>query len=225
MRRRGFTLARRIEADLPQPRTTFTVFETDTSQVTRLGLDLVQFDRELRRAAQLFGGTQRTSFGSLPPPLSVREGGMRVCEVDVKSTEALVQAYGVLHDVLLSNPVQLFLAAQALRQNAARVRVWFRRTAPGVSLDGLKEIAQVLRHGPPGEPRRTPGQEAQSQALAVDSGSGGGDPDVRISETGGDGSALSIEMRGHRPSRIRRTRHLREHPDGIEYIEIEEIDW
>lgn len=221
MQRRGFTLARQIEAEFPEPTKTYTVFETDTSQVTRLGLDLVQFDRELRRAAQLLGGSQR-GLRSLPPPLPVRQGGMRVREVDVKSTETLVQAYGLVQDVLLSNPLQLFLAAQALRQNAARVRVWFRRQAPGVSLDGLREIAHILRHGPPGEPRHSPDRASQP---AAPHDTADGDPGVRIDETRDDGSALTIELRGQRPGRLRRTRHLREHPDGIEYIEIEEIDW
>lgn len=223
-RRRGFRLARQLDRLMPEPAKTYTIFETETSQATRLGADLVDLDRELRRATVVLAGSM-TVRRHIPSPLPVSEGGLTIREVDVGSTETLVEAYGVVRDLLLSHPLQLLLTTQALRHNAAVIRAWFRQELPGVSVKGLREVMEILRHGPPSKPRSIPKEASPASAPRSRSDLKEATQVLVAEEREPDGSELRVELRGPHPTRQRRIRHLREHSDGIEYIEIEETEW
>ena len=96
-------------------------------------------DRELRRAAAFVQGWQEDR--PLPRPLTVQQGGLDISSSSAGSFDAVLQAVGAVSMVLLSDPVQLLLTAQALISEPFTLKAWLRRRhgdpigAPSVTLE------------------------------------------------------------------------------------------
>jgi hypothetical protein len=91
-------------------------------------------DREFRRAAAIVGAR---AYHGLPAPLSTRYGGLSIREANVGSLELILDPYGVLRDLLLSDPLQMAVTAYAL-------------------LGGARKILARLTPPPPGKPPEQP---------------------------------------------------------------------
>jgi hypothetical protein len=81
----------------------------------------------------------------LPMPIPVENGGLRVVNAGVGSTDFVVEAYGYLVNVLLSQPVTAFTAALTLLDAYGRVRVWFRQRNDSLSRISSQNALRILR--------------------------------------------------------------------------------
>jgi hypothetical protein len=128
---------------------TTTIINLEAAELTRISTALIQIDRELRRTVSLLdpilasgvtrGVFTRDVFASvvdayakkfrrgtspLPVPIPVEKGGLRTVDVGVGSTNFVVEAYGYLVNVLVSQPITAFTSALTVLDAFGRVRVW-----------------------------------------------------------------------------------------------------
>ena len=124
---RAYEQARDLDARIRQsePVETELVWHSPTASAYRVGADLQVLDRELRRAATLVRDWQEDR--RLPRPLPVQQGGLDIESSSVGSFDAVLQAVGAVSMVLLSDPVQLLLTAQALIAEPFSLKAWLKR--------------------------------------------------------------------------------------------------
>lgn len=118
-----------------------------TTQLTRVGNAVADFDREMRRAAAVVSAPWADR--GVPRPLPVQRAGLRIVTARSGSLDLLLDGIGGVASTLLSSPVQLLLTTQALLGNAARIRVWWgRRTdiTRHISLHDALEVYERLDH-------------------------------------------------------------------------------
>jgi hypothetical protein len=136
----AFARVRDLDAQLrlSEPIETELLWHSPTASAYRVGADLQVLDRELRRAAALVRDWRADR--PLPRPVPAKEGGLEIESSSAGSFDAVLQAVGAVSVVLLSDPVQLLLTAQALISEPFSVKAWFKRRhddpleAPAVSL-------------------------------------------------------------------------------------------
>jgi hypothetical protein len=123
----AYAQARDLDARirLSEPVETELVWHSPTASAYRVGNDLQVLDRELRRAAAFVQGWQEDR--PLPRPLSVQQGGLDIASSSAGSFDAVLQAVGAVSMVLLSDPVQLLLTAQALISEPFTLKAWLNR--------------------------------------------------------------------------------------------------
>jgi hypothetical protein len=137
----AFARARDLDAQLrlSEPIETELLWHSPTASAYRVGADLQVLDRELRRAAALVRDWQEGR--PLPRPVSVQQGGLDIASSEAGSFDAVLAAVGAVSVVLLSDPVQLLLTAQALISEPFSVKAWLKRShddpveAPTVTLE------------------------------------------------------------------------------------------
>ena len=124
---RIYAQARELDVQLRQsaPIETQLIWHSPTASVYRVAYDLQVLDRELRRAAILVQGWHEDR--PLPRPLPVKQGHLDIESSSVGSFDAALVAVGVMSMVLLSDPVQLLLTAQALMAAPFRIKAWLKR--------------------------------------------------------------------------------------------------
>lgn len=127
-RRLGYlAAARRIDAIVKDTRPSAAIvgWITESKAAYRAGESLALFDREMRRAAVL-SRAERAPRAE-PRPLPLRQGRLEIARATEGSLELVLVGVGLLGQVLLSDPVQLVLTAEALLGHAVRARAWLRR--------------------------------------------------------------------------------------------------
>ena len=122
-----YAQARELDVQLRQsaPIETQLIWHSPTASVYRVAYDLQVLDRELRRAAILVQGWNEDR--PLPRPLPVKQGHLDIESSSAGSFDAALVAVGVMSMVLLSDPVQLLLTAQALMAAPFRIKAWLKR--------------------------------------------------------------------------------------------------
>jgi hypothetical protein len=122
-----FEQARSLDAQLRrlEPVATQLLWHSPTASAYRVGADLQVLDRELRRAAAIVQGWQEDL--PLPRPLSAQQGHLEIASSSAGSFDAVLGAVGAVSMVLLSDPVQLLLTAQALISEPFTVKAWLKR--------------------------------------------------------------------------------------------------
>jgi len=123
----AYAQARKLDDQLRQSKPTETQlrWHSPTASAYRVGADLQVLDRELRRAAAIVVGWQEDS--PLPRPVPAQQGHLEISSSAAGSFDAVLDAVGVVSMVLLSDPVQLLLTAQALIAVPFSVRAWLKR--------------------------------------------------------------------------------------------------
>jgi hypothetical protein len=124
---RAYAQVRDLDARIreSEPVETELLWHSPTASAYRVGADLQVLDRELRRAAAIVREWQEDR--PLPRPLPVQKGGLDIESSSVGSFDAVLQAVGAVSLVLLSDPVQLLLTAQALIAEPFSVKAWLKR--------------------------------------------------------------------------------------------------
>lgn len=122
-----YAQAQGLDAQLRQsePIETQLLWHSPTAAAYRVGSDLQVLDRELRRAAAIVQTWQEDR--PLPRPVSAQEGHLEIESSTAGSFDAVLSAVGVVSMVLLSDPVQLLLTAQALISAPFSVKAWLKR--------------------------------------------------------------------------------------------------
>jgi len=136
------------------------------SQVSRAGWALYDLDRESRRAVRFLVGRVRPEIRrteglreeaqefriareptprELLRPSSIQSGGFRLVRAEPGSAEFLLDAYGLLVPILLSDPVQFVLTLKAIIGWPARVvlRLWTRERSEEPVTRRLDEEIQI----------------------------------------------------------------------------------
>jgi hypothetical protein len=144
--RRGGSLApaRRLDRLLSErePAHTITIWQSPSTTAYEVGTELANYDRECRRAVALL--RKRGRIEELPRPVAIRDGHFVIVDASASSLDLVIDAVGILGLVLLSDPVQLLLTADAILGRARSVRAWLhRRSDP---LDGIsaRQAIQLL---------------------------------------------------------------------------------
>lgn len=225
-RRKWMTLAREIESAIAteDPRATWTALYLQSKQASQVAYDLLNFDRELRRASAILDATWRTP--SLPSPVPVRWGGCEVQDATAGSTGFLVDAYGVAVNLLLSTPVQLLATTQWLLGHAARLRVFkvsgggsLERMTATQAIEFMRELDDLDLLARGGSDRGALGvgltQDTERRLDALHS-------DHESADTG---PIAEGHIPGGRPLRRRRITHWRTDPDGTEHVIDIEEEW
>jgi hypothetical protein len=122
-----FAQAQGLDAQLreSEPVETQLLWHSPTASAYRVGSDLQVLDRELRRAAAIVQGWQEDL--PLPRPVSAQQGHLEIASSVAGSFDAVLAAVGIVSTVLLSDPVQLLLTAQALISAPFSVTAWLKR--------------------------------------------------------------------------------------------------
>ncbi len=123
----AFAQARNLDARLREaaPVETQLLWHSPTASAYRVGADLQVLDRELRRAAAIVQGWQED--GALPRPITVRQGHLEIESSEAGSFDAVLAAVGIVSTVLLSDPIQCLLTAQALISAPFSLKAWLKR--------------------------------------------------------------------------------------------------
>ncbi len=137
----AYAQARDLDARIreSEPVETELLWHSPTASAYRVGADLQELDRELRRAAAIVRDWHEDR--PLPRPLPVQQGGLDIETSSAGSFDAVLQAVGAVSLVLLSDPVQLLLTAQALIAEPFSIKAWLKRKpadpigAPTVTLE------------------------------------------------------------------------------------------
>lgn len=120
--RRGGSLARvrRFDDQVREfgPTDVRVVWRRENARATSTARSLWAFDREFRRAARIVGSQ---SFRGLPSPLSAEQGGLVIQQSRAGSIEIVLEPYGLVRDLLLSDPLQITVTAYALLGGVRRV--------------------------------------------------------------------------------------------------------
>jgi hypothetical protein len=77
--------------------------------------------------------------------VSLRDGRFEIVAASAGSLEVVFDAVGLLAMVLLSNPVQLLLTADALLGHLRSARVWMRRRSDPLTGISARDAVTVLR--------------------------------------------------------------------------------
>ena len=117
----------------------------DTSQVFGAAHGLAMFDREIRRASVLLHDWDPSK--EFPRPLPIRDGHLIIDEAGAGSLDVVLSAVGVVSVVLLSDPVQLLLTAQALIAMPYSVRAWLRQHR-GTEQQSSRELLDLAGSNP-----------------------------------------------------------------------------
>jgi hypothetical protein len=137
--------ARRLDRQLGsrEPSRVLTEWRAVTTAAYTLGVQIAAYDREMRRAAEIV--RVRGRLRDLPTQLPLRDGRLIVAEAGVGSLDLLLEAVGVLSMVLLSDPVQLLLTADALLGKVRNARAFLNRRADPLASVSAREALEVLR--------------------------------------------------------------------------------
>jgi hypothetical protein len=188
-----------------EPVRTITVLTSDSSNVRRIGSFITNTDRELRRAVVIIGPQGRPyDFGGdtgVPPrPVHPVDGGLLVRDASPGSLELVVDAYGDVLALLISQPMSALVTVATLGQGFASLRAWLRRRRDDLG----EEQLPVLREARGGVGRvlhETPDQQLEIYPTGEDEG-----PFVSILDAG------EFYVRG------RQITHIRIYPDGTQDI-------
>src|ERR1035437_6884455 len=122
-----FAQAQSLDAQLrgSEPIETQLLWHSPTASAYRVGFDLQVLDRELRRAAAIVQGWQEDL--PLQRPVSAQQGHLDITSSSAESFDAVLGAVGVVSTVLLSDPIQLLLTAQALISAPFTIKAWLGR--------------------------------------------------------------------------------------------------
>jgi hypothetical protein len=141
------------------PEASYVVASWDPTNATLVSLRLYDLDRELRRAANLFNaglGRSGTPSGKRPSPLPIRQGGLEIQDVRMGSVDFLLVPFGLLEQVLASQPMAAFLALVDLAERGGHLRAWVRRRStklasltPATALDQLAGFSPTEELGSP----------------------------------------------------------------------------
>jgi hypothetical protein len=89
-----------------QPVDVQVLLHRDDVGATAVGRNLWLLDREVRRAAAI---VRQRPFRSFPRPLPPSRSGLRVADTRPGSLDLLLEPFGLVRDLLLSDPVQMTL--------------------------------------------------------------------------------------------------------------------
>jgi hypothetical protein len=213
-----------------EPANTITVLTTNTSNLRRIGSILTDTDREFRRAAVIIGsgpdGRPSYYFGdtALPPrPVHPVDGGFLVRDASPGSLHLLVDAYGAVLTLLLSQPMSALVTIAALGQTAASVRVWLNRRKHAdldkQPLEALTEarrgVGRVLEATPDQRIDIRPPEEDERYSVVRDDAEALPEPPVmplqeQAEVPGSELYAGEFYVRGHQIT------YIRTYPDGTQ---------
>jgi hypothetical protein len=122
----AFAEARGLDVQLraSTPVETQLLWHSPTASAYRVGADLQVLDRELRRAAAIVTDWQEGL--PLPKPLPAQQGHLEIASSEAGSFDAVLAAVGIVSTVLLSDPVQCLLTAQALISAPFSLKAWLK---------------------------------------------------------------------------------------------------
>lgn len=205
------------------PGSTITVLTSNTSNLFRIGSIATDTDREFRRAAAILGPERRPNynFGGdtvLPPrPVHPVYGGLLVRDASPGSLHLLVDAYGLVLTLLLSQPMSALVTIATLGQTAASLRAWLNRRRradlgeqPLAALtEAGGDVGRVLQEAPDQQIEIHPPGEDERFPVAVE------DVEAPVEPPAMPESVLHA---GEFYVRGRQITHIRNYPDGRQDI-------
>jgi hypothetical protein len=146
--------------------TASSIFMTiEETELTTLGRRLTVIDRHLRRAVAIldpdlaFDSSEfmpyaadydvlvedaRGRGSSLPAPIPMSLGGLRVTGAASGSLHFILEAYGAVEALLLSRPVAAFSTALALIGSWGSIRVWLRQRNDDLAKLSARDVRTIL---------------------------------------------------------------------------------
>jgi hypothetical protein len=147
-----------------------TIINLEYSVLGRMARQLLQLDRELRRAArildpvrasgidsifvagmsrddvdEMFRQKPRRTESSLPAPAPPTYGGLRVTAASAGSVVFVVEAYRYLEDLLTSSPLQAFAVFLNIVQAYGGVRLWMNFRSDPLAKISSRNALRILR--------------------------------------------------------------------------------
>jgi hypothetical protein len=137
----------------------------EETELTSLGRRLTVIDRQLRRAVAILGPDlafdsseftpqaadydvlvedARGGGSSLPTPIPMSLGGLRVTDAASGSLHFILEAYGAVQALLLSQPVAAFSTALALIGGWGNIRVWLRQRRDELKGLSARDVRTIL---------------------------------------------------------------------------------
>ena len=216
-----------------EPANVITVLTTNTSNLFRIGSIITETDREFRRAVVITRfepeGRHSYYFGgdtALPPrPVHPVYGGFLVRDASPGSLHLLVEAYGEVLTLLLSQPMSALVTVATLGQTAASLRAWLNRRRRAdldeqpltTMTEAGGDVGRVLQETPDQQIEIRPPEEGEGFLVTQEGVEAPLEPPVMPLQEHPEvpGSVLQA---GEFYVRGRQITHIRTYPDGSQDI-------